>query len=636
MGHVDHGKTSLLDAIRETEVVAGEAGGITQHIGAYQVHHSDKTITFLDTPGHAAFTAMRARGARVTDVAVIVVAADDGVMPQTKEAIDHARAAEVPILIAVNKIDLEGAQPDRVRNELASDGLNPEEWGGDTVYVDVSAKTKNGLDNLLDMIILVSDLEELGANPTPRPAGSVIESQLDSGRSPSAAAGRAAARPKRAPELSRQCGTRDRIGSPPFSVSARIISFRPPCHRSGGRGSRPASSPLTLRARSNGGSVMKLSTDRILTTHVGSLPRPQSLVDLLLRKDRGEPYDAAEFARQVRQAVADIVARQVAIGIDVVSDGELRRSVCDLHQGPVDRLRRRTIRPEAKSRRGGLSGFPPTSGTLHRGPADRRPRGRDRSRDRTMNWRGNISPTSRRRSRHRSRRRVHARRLTGCSFHFPAQSPLSEPRRLFDAIAAAMQEEDEAIAGAGIVVQLDSPDLAMARHTGFQDLTEAEFLRRAEHQVEALNHALANVPASSARLHLCWGNYEGPHDFDIPLQKILPMILKAKPQAISFEAANPRHEHEWTVWRDTKLPDDKVLIPGAIRHLHQLHRTPRTGRPAHLPFADVVGRERVIAGTDCGFATSCWHGRPVDREIAFRKLAALVEGAKIASARLWN
>jgi translation initiation factor IF-2 len=184
MGHVDHGKTSLLDAIRETEVAAGEAGGITQHIGAYQVHHDDRTITFLDTPGHAAFTAMRARGAKVTDVAVIVVAADDGVMPQTKEAIDHSRAADVPILIAVNKIDKDGAQPDRVRNELASDGLNPEEWGGDTVYVDVSAKTHEGLDNLLDMILLVSELEELSANPDAPASGTVIESQLDPGRGP--------------------------------------------------------------------------------------------------------------------------------------------------------------------------------------------------------------------------------------------------------------------------------------------------------------------------------------------------------------------------------------------------------------------------------------------------------------------
>jgi translation initiation factor IF-2 len=184
MGHVDHGKTSLLDAIRETEVAAGEAGGITQHIGAYQVHHDEKTITFLDTPGHAAFTAMRARGAKVTDIAVVVVAADDGVMPQTKEAIDHARAADVPILIAVNKIDKEGAQPDRVRNELAADGLTPEGWGGETVYCDVSAKTHEGLDNLLDMILLVSELEELGANPGAPASGTVVESQLDPGRGP--------------------------------------------------------------------------------------------------------------------------------------------------------------------------------------------------------------------------------------------------------------------------------------------------------------------------------------------------------------------------------------------------------------------------------------------------------------------
>jgi translation initiation factor IF-2 len=184
MGHVDHGKTSLLDAIRETEVAAGEAGGITQHIGAYQVHHDEKSITFLDTPGHAAFTAMRARGAKVTDIAVVVVAADDGVMPQTKEAIDHARAADVPILIAVNKIDKEGAQPDRVRNELAADGLTPEDWGGDTVYVDVSAKTHEGLDTLLDMILLVTELEELGANPDADASGTVIESQLDPGRGP--------------------------------------------------------------------------------------------------------------------------------------------------------------------------------------------------------------------------------------------------------------------------------------------------------------------------------------------------------------------------------------------------------------------------------------------------------------------
>ncbi len=184
MGHVDHGKTSLLDAIRETEVVAGEAGGITQHIGAYQVRHAGKEITFLDTPGHEAFTAMRARGARVTDLAVIVVAADDGVKPQTEEAIDHARAAEVPIVVAVNKIDKEGAQPERVRTEMTQQGLQPAEWGGDIEFVDVSAKTHQNLDALLDTIQVVTDLEELKSNSGAEASGTVIESKLDPGRGP--------------------------------------------------------------------------------------------------------------------------------------------------------------------------------------------------------------------------------------------------------------------------------------------------------------------------------------------------------------------------------------------------------------------------------------------------------------------
>jgi translation initiation factor IF-2 len=184
MGHVDHGKTSLLDAIRETEVVAGEAGGITQHIGAYQVRHAGKEVTFLDTPGHEAFTAMRARGAKVTDLAVIVVAADDGVKPQTEEAIDHAKAAEVPIVVAVNKVDKEGAQPERVRTEMTAHGLQPSEWGGDIEFVDVSAKTHQGLDSLLDTVQLVTDLEDLKANSSAEASGTVIESKLDPGRGP--------------------------------------------------------------------------------------------------------------------------------------------------------------------------------------------------------------------------------------------------------------------------------------------------------------------------------------------------------------------------------------------------------------------------------------------------------------------
>jgi translation initiation factor IF-2 len=184
MGHVDHGKTSLLDAIRETQVAAGEAGGITQHIGAYQVQHDGHMVTFLDTPGHEAFTAMRARGAKVTDIAVIVVAADDGVKPQTEEAVDHAKEAGVPMLVAVNKIDKEGAQPDRVRTEMTQLGLQPVEWGGDTEFVDVSAKTRQGLDDLLETIIVMAEVEELRANPEAAASGTVIESKLDPGRGP--------------------------------------------------------------------------------------------------------------------------------------------------------------------------------------------------------------------------------------------------------------------------------------------------------------------------------------------------------------------------------------------------------------------------------------------------------------------
>src|SRR5918998_1637889 len=185
MGHVDHGKTSLLDAIRETAVVETEAGGITQHIGAYQVDVDGRKVTFLDTPGHEAFTAMRARGAKVTDIAVLVVAADDGVMPQTKESIAHARAAEVPIVVAVNKIDTPEANPERVRTELAQENLQPEEWGGETQFSDVSAKEKRNLDDLLERVLLVADAElELKANPKADASGPIIESQLDVGRGP--------------------------------------------------------------------------------------------------------------------------------------------------------------------------------------------------------------------------------------------------------------------------------------------------------------------------------------------------------------------------------------------------------------------------------------------------------------------
>jgi 5-methyltetrahydropteroyltriglutamate--homocysteine methyltransferase len=383
---------------------------------------------------------------------------------------------------------------------------------------------------------------------------------------------------------------------------------------------------------------MKLSTDRILTTHVGSLPRPKALADLLVRKDQGQPYDHAELDREVRQAVADIVARQVATGIDVVSDGETSKiGYATYIKDRLTGFGGENFTPKAQR---DLADYPEFRARMIQftGPqvfrrlcctGDVTLRDHDAVKTDIANFKAAIAAAK------------------PVDAFMPAASPgvvsAFQPNRHYPshaayigAVADAMQEEYEAIAGAGIVVQLDSPDLAMARHTGFQDLTEAEFLKQAEQQIEALNHALANVPASSARLHLCWGNYEGPHHFDIPLHKILPIVLKGKPQAISFEAANPRHAHEWTVWHDAKLPDDKVLIPGVIDTCTNYIEHPELVAQRICQFAGIVGRERVLAGTDCGFATFVGHTGRVDPGIAFQKLASLVEGAKLASDRLWH
>ena len=203
-----------------------------------------------------------------------------------------------------------------------------------------------------------------------------------------------------------------------------------------------------------------------------------------------------------------------------------------------------------------------------------------------------------------------------------------------EALAAAMREEYEAIAAAGLVLQVDCPDLAMARHTGFQDLTEQQFLRRAHFHVEALNEALRNVPAQQLRMHVCWGNYEGPHDHDIEVEKVLPIILKAKPAAILFEAANPRHAHEWVAWREARIPDDKVLVPGLLTSTSNYVEHPELIAQRIGQFADIVGRERVLAGTDCGFGTFAGIGK-MDADISYAKLASLAEGARRASRRLW-
>ena len=382
---------------------------------------------------------------------------------------------------------------------------------------------------------------------------------------------------------------------------------------------------------------MKTSTDRILTTHVGSLPRPAALRELLVSKDKGEAYDKAEMARLTTRAVADIVQRQVAAGVDIVDDGEMSKPGYSTYI--ADRL-------------SGFAGHAPAKPRLDTGPypnfnaayarmtgenaarravcvgpiaaQDREPLAQD-----IANLKAAVAGVD-----------ITDVFMTAAS---PGLVPVFQTNAYYpsheayvEAIAAAMQEEYEAIVDAGFVLQLDCPDLAMAHHTSFQDLSEAEFLKRAGFHVEVLNHALRNVPAEMSRIHICWGNYEGPHDHDIDFRKVAPILVKAKPQALVVEAANPRHAHEWAVWKDeVKLPDDKILIPGVLDTSTNYVEHPELVAERLCRFADIVGRERVIAGSDCGFGTFAGYGK-LDPDISFKKLRAMADGAAIASRRLWG
>jgi 5-methyltetrahydropteroyltriglutamate--homocysteine methyltransferase len=381
---------------------------------------------------------------------------------------------------------------------------------------------------------------------------------------------------------------------------------------------------------------MQTSRDRILTTHVGSLPRPPELRDLLVRKDQGQPYDKEALARLTRQAVFDIVRRQVAVGIDVVNDGEMSKPgystyVADRltgfggHVPAKPRLDTRD-HPNFLAAYERMTGANVARRAACIGPVavrDREPLAQD-----IANLRDALAEVE-----------VAEAFMTAAS---PGLVPVFQVNQYYstyeayvEAVAAAMQEEYEAIAAAGFVLQLDAPDLAMAHHTSFQDLGEEDFLKRCAFHVEVLNHALRNVPAERSRIHICWGNYEGPHDHDIAFEKVAPILLRAKPMGLVVEAANPRHEHEWAVWKDVKLPDDKVLVPGVIDTSTNYVEHPKLVAERLCRFADVVGRERVIAGTDCGFGTFAGYGK-LDPDISFKKLAALSEGAAIASQRLWG
>lgn len=384
---------------------------------------------------------------------------------------------------------------------------------------------------------------------------------------------------------------------------------------------------------------MHVSPERILTTHVGSLPRSQAVVDLLARKEGGLPYDAAQFDNTMAQAVRDVVARQRASGVDVVSDGEQSKPSYATYI--KDRLS--GFSGHSKAMRGAdLDEFPQylarlmsrrtTAVKLARpcctGPIavkDRAPLMSDLRRFRAaldaagieQGFMNAASP--------------------GVIAVFQADEYYRSPERYLGALADAMRDEYRSIIEAGFILQVDCPDLAMGRHLTFKHLSDEEFLRHAAAQVEALNAALTGLPPERMRLHLCWGNYEGPHHRDIPLEKLFAIVMRAAPQALLFEAANPRHAHEWRVFAERKreIPDDKILIPGVVSSTSNYIEHPEWIAQRICTFADIVGRERVMAGSDCGFSTFAGDGL-VDPDICFAKLRSMAEGATLASKHLWK
>jgi 5-methyltetrahydropteroyltriglutamate--homocysteine methyltransferase len=379
---------------------------------------------------------------------------------------------------------------------------------------------------------------------------------------------------------------------------------------------------------------MKRSTDRILTTHTGSLPRPPDLAGMLDGLDTGAAPDPAALEARVRRAVADIVRQQVDAGVDVVSDGE---------QGKVGYstyVRHRLTGFDGQSgaaKRADWADFPEAAARAERRAAIMRP-----ACNGPIDWkdRGAVGKDVA-----NLRAAVEAAAPTeafmtaaspGVIAHFLQNTHYPTREAYLARLVDVMKEEYDAIHRAGFVLQVDCPDLAMSRHLAFPELSNAEFVKIAAANVEALNHALRDIPPDRMRLHLCWGNYEGPHHRDIPLREILPVVLKARPQALSFEGANPRHAHEWVEFRQTKLPDDKVIIPGVLDTTTNFIEHPELVAQRLVRYAEAVGRERVMAGSDCGFATFARSQALVEPEIVWAKLKSMTEGARLASRQLWK
>jgi 5-methyltetrahydropteroyltriglutamate--homocysteine methyltransferase len=381
---------------------------------------------------------------------------------------------------------------------------------------------------------------------------------------------------------------------------------------------------------------MKRSTDRFLTTHTGSLPRPEDLIRTMYAKEEGVPVEAAALAQRVAAAVDEVVHKQAAAGVDVINDGEMSKP---------------SYATYIKDRLSGFGGtgntfvyqdlaeFPSLAKRVFGDPG--------RSRRKTPACNAAISVRDRQAAQtdvdhlqaavagvEASEAFLTAASPGVVSLFFRNEYYPTEEAYLF-AIAEAMKHEYETIARAGVILQIDCPDLGMGRHIQHADLSIAEWRKKAQLHVEALDHAVANIPPEQLRMHLCWGNYEGPHHCDVPLADVIDIVFRARPSAIALEAANPRHAHEWKLFETVKLPEGKLLIPGVIESKSNFIEHPELIAQRIGRYAKLVGRENVIAGSDCGFGT--WVGQAaVDPDVVWAKMAAMAEGARIASREFWK
>ena len=381
---------------------------------------------------------------------------------------------------------------------------------------------------------------------------------------------------------------------------------------------------------------MKRSTERFLTTHTGSLPRPEDLIRMMYAKEEGVPVDGAALAQRVAAAVDDVVRKQAAAGVDVVNDGEMSKPsyatyIKDrlsgfggtgntfVYQDLADfpNLARRVFGDPGRSRRK----TPACNAVI----GVRKPQAAQADVDHLNAAFANVQAEE---------AFMTAASPGVVSLFFRNEHYPTEEAYLF-AIADAMRQEYETIAKAGIILQIDCPDLGMGRHIQHADLSLAEWRKKAQLHVEALDHAVANIPPEQLRMHLCWGNYEGPHHCDVPLADVIDIVFRARPSAIALEAANPRHAHEWKLFETIKLPEGKLLIPGVIESKSNFIEHPELVAQRIGRYAKLVGRENVIAGSDCGFGT--WVGQAaVDPDVVWAKMAAMAEGARIASREFWK